>query len=130
MNPGNIIEQIIVLVDFFRKHCRETSTLDELRRMALDREKWPNAHAKFNDIRTKTLKVEQAGHAVLTAQYLFEEILAKTLYNLSYSSAPFDADSPFFIIPNAIALAKAISPDALAELAVLLGIADSAVRQT
>ena len=55
----------------------------------------PEAHALFRSIRTKTLEAERTKDAVLTAQYLFEEICAKTLYNMSISSAPFDPDSPY-----------------------------------
>ena len=41
-----------------------------------------NAHALFDRIRQKTLVAERAGESDLAAQYLFEEICAKTLYNL------------------------------------------------
>ena len=54
---------------------------------------------------------------MLSAQYCFEEICTKTLFNLSYSSAPFDPDSPYWLVPNAFTFARA------------LGIADSRVLE-
>lgn len=44
------------------------------------------------------------GDELKLAQCAFEEICAKTLYNLSGEPAPFDADSPFWVIPLAINL--------------------------
>ena len=43
---------------------------------------------------------------ILESQYLFEESCAKTLYNLSGEPAPFDAHSPYWIIPNALIAAR------------------------
>ena len=59
------------------------------------------------------MKAERKGNANEAAQYRFEEICAKTLYNLSGASAPFDSDSPYWIVPNAIAFARRVGiPDA------------------
>ena len=87
--------------------------------MAADHSRWSKAHGLFDRIRRKTLVAERAGDQTLTAQYLFEEICAKTLYNLSGSSAPFDADSPYWIVPNAFALARRIGVEASEVLAVV-----------
>jgi hypothetical protein len=70
------------------------------------RKSWKQAHRLFDRIRAKTLKAERAGDRTLICQYLFEEICAKTLYNLSGESAPYDADSPYWVVPNAVALAR------------------------
>ena len=94
------------LIELFARHCNDRETLDDLARMAADEGRWSKAHGLFDGIRQKTLVAERAGDETLAAQYLFEEICAKTLYNLSYSSAPFDADSPYWIVPNAFALAR------------------------
>jgi len=57
-----------------------------------------------------TLRAKKAlnarGNATLESQALFEEICGKTLYNLSEEPAPFDADSPYWIVPNALHLAR------------------------
>jgi len=58
----------------------------------------------FQGIRQKTLAAEKEGDELRLTQYAFEEICAKTLYNLSGSPAPFDADSAFWVIPLATQL--------------------------
>ena len=96
------------LIELFAERCKDRETLDELTALAADRSRWSKAHGLFDRIRRKTLVAERAGDQTLTAQYVFEEICAKTLYNLSGESAPFDADSPYWIVPNAFALARRI----------------------
>jgi hypothetical protein len=107
MNHGDrILDHIHLLAQFFAARCADRSTLDELSAVAANREKWKSAHGLFQKIRAKTLEAEGRRDSVMTAQYRFEEACAKTLYNLSYSSAPFDADSPYWIVPTALALAE------------------------
>ncbi len=113
MNHGEkVLDDMDSLVRLFSRHCSERETLDELYTMIGDRKSWSKAHDLFDRIRRKTLKAEHGRDDVRTCQYLFEEICAKTLYNLSGESAPFDADSPYWIIPNAIAFARRLGlPD-------------------
>ena len=107
------------LIELFAVRCRDRETLDELAAMAADDGRWSKAHGLFDRIRQKTLVADRAGDQTLSAQYLFEEMCAKTLYNLSGSSAPFDADSPYWIVPNALALARRIGIDESEVLAVV-----------
>jgi hypothetical protein len=94
------------LIDIFRRHSPDCETLDELRAAIDQRDRWPSAKALFERIRQKTLAAERSGDARLIAQYAFEEACTKTLYNLTQPAAPFDADSPYWIIPNAFAIAS------------------------
>jgi hypothetical protein len=69
-------------------------------------------HDLFQRIRKTTIAAERAHEQRLVAQYLFEEVCAKTLYNLSGEPAPFDPDVPFRIVPNAILFARTVDvPD-------------------
>ena len=86
---GRIISDIQHLLALFAPHCRDHETFDELVRMANESSRWSKAHGVFDRVRRKKLTAERAQDRVLTSQYLFEEIVAKTLYNLSGSSAPF-----------------------------------------
>ena len=99
------------MVDYFIPHCSDVSTLSELRAMAADRNLWRKGHDLFDRIRTKTLKADQDGNTRLQHQYSFEEISAKTLYNLSGYPAPFDDDSPFWVIPIALGFAAFLQVD-------------------
>ena len=103
---GSITDHISRLLTMFSSHCTERETLDWLLSAAKDRTKWNRAHGVFNQIRSKSLNAVGSGNGTLAAQYLFEEVCAKTLYNLSGEPAPFDPDSPYWVIPNAIALAQ------------------------
>ncbi len=60
-----------------------------------------------------TLAAEQHNDQLALAQYNFEEICAKTLYNMTGEPAPFDPDSPFWVLPLALDLGQ------------MLGIADA-----
>jgi len=85
--------------------------LDELSALLADEDSWPKAHKLFQRIRHKALIAEREKNAVLAAQYFFEEVCAKTIYNLSGEFAPFDADSPYWVVPNALALARQLNID-------------------
>jgi hypothetical protein len=109
-------EAIQEMVRFFLPRCSDLTTLRELERMASDDQQWRYAHALFRRIRDKTLRADDTGHQLLQHQYSFEEICAKTLFNMSSHSdpsckefpAPFDDDSPFWVIPIAVGFARAL----------------------
>lgn len=101
-----IIDAMKRLTQIFAEKSADRSTLDELYQMAGDRGSWKRAKGLFERIRQKTLNAERKGDVKLGAQYAFEEACAKTLYNLPQSLAPFDADSPYWIIPNALVTAR------------------------
>lgn len=105
---GSVTIDISRLLDLFSSHCTERETLDWLQGAVTDRGKWHQAHGVFGHIRNKALKAERTGNKNLAAQYLFEEICAKTLYNLSGASAPFDSDSPYWVVPSAIGFARRV----------------------
>src|SRR5689334_2907879 len=105
-HDGKVITQAIKrLVEIIATHSSDRSTLDELHRMAGDRGSWKRAHDLFQRIRLKSLDATRRGDTKLEVQFGFEEACAKTLYNLSGESASFDADSPYWVIPNALATA-------------------------
>jgi hypothetical protein len=107
-------DAILEMVRFFLPRCADQSTLRELEEMALDEQKRRYAHALFSRIRAKTMGADATDNALLQYQYSFEEICAKTLYNISGHIKggefpyPFDDDSPFWVIPIAVAFARAL----------------------
>jgi hypothetical protein len=102
----NIILAIRGLCGLFASQTEDRTTLDEIMEISWDRSRWGAAHDLFQRIRAKNLKASSRGDARLEAQYCFEEVCAKSLYNLSNQPAPFDVDSPYWIIPNAISFAR------------------------
>jgi hypothetical protein len=103
---ANIIQATQGIMGLFRPHFADCSTLDELYALSRDHARWPKAHDLLSRIRKKVLAAEQAGDGLLQMQYGFEEVCAKTFYNMSGSPAPFDAHVPFLIIPIAIDLTR------------------------
>jgi len=106
---------------FFLERCQDKSTLSELVQISIDESSWSNCYDLFQRIRKKTLETQKAlGRSVqfrrthfkfLECQYHFEEVCAKTLYNLSRSPAPFDRNSSDRVIPNALKLAEQLDMD-------------------
>jgi hypothetical protein len=101
---GDIVRGIRELCEFFADHCEDRALLDDLAEVAGDRSRWHRGRHLFDLARNKTLK--SSGDAKVDSQALFEEICGKTLYNLSGQPAPFDADSPYWVVPNALRLAR------------------------
>ena len=106
-----LIDQIEALVVLFLPCCKDRVTLLELKGLLGDEKEWPKAHYLSTRIRAKNLKAGKSGDAKAEAQYYFEEICAQTIYNLSASKKPFDPDAPYWVIPMALKLAKALEID-------------------
>jgi hypothetical protein len=111
--PTDMITAMLAPLTFFEGRCNDKETLRKLIALASDRSRRKQAHALFSEIRRKTLAAEQRNDQLAMAQYNFEEICAKTLYNMTREPAPFDPDSPFWVLPLALELGR------------MLGIADA-----
>lgn len=113
---ARVIGRLLLL---FSEKCPENSTLLELLAMSVSESQWSGGHALFQVIRQKTLHVDRELNKriqlrrdhfeKLECQYSFEEICAKSLYNLSGRPAPFDSDSPDWIVTIAVSLAQKLS---------------------
>jgi hypothetical protein len=99
------------LIELFAPKVEDRTTLDELLAMIADRHTWDMAHGLFHRIRQKTLAAEKRGDECAECQYLFEEVCAKTLSKLTGRPGGFDPDSPYWIVPNALSLARRLSID-------------------
>jgi len=110
---GKVVRDMEGLIRLLAPHCEDRATIDALSSMLSDERSWAKAHDLFDEIRRKTLIAERSRDLKLTSQYLFEEICAKTLFNLSDTDAPFDPDSPYWIIPVALSFGRQVGiPDA------------------
>ncbi|MGE0293659.1 MAG: hypothetical protein AB7P97_15005 [Hyphomonadaceae bacterium] len=104
--PTDIITAMLAPLTLFAARCEDKATLRKLIALAEDRSRRKEAHALFSEIRQKTLAAEKRKDECALAQYAFEEICAKTLYNLTHEPAPFDPDSPFWVLPLALDLGR------------------------
>ena len=103
-----IIDEIQLLLDLFEERVPDKESNRLVWRFCDEKHRWGDAHGLFTTIRNKNLGAARLGDKIKQQQYCFEEVVAKTLYNLSYTSAPFDPDSPYWVIKNALTLAKAL----------------------
>lgn len=103
----SVISDMVNLLDRFEGVVPDHDSNRLVYGFVTDKQKWDKAHGLFSTIRRKTLEAEKEKDDKKLAQYRFEESCAKTLFNLTHSSAPFDPDSPYYVLKNALVLAKA-----------------------
>ena len=118
--PTDIVTAMLTPLTFFEARCDDKATLQTLIALANNSSRRKEAHALFNEIRKKTLAAEKRKDALALAQYAFEEICAKTLYNLTHAPAPFDPDSPFWVLPFAVDLGSRLGVTDFGEISPLL----------
>jgi hypothetical protein len=80
----------------------------------------PSSTSAFDQLEKKTLAAEKRDAPLALAQYAFEEICAKTLYNMTGEPAPFDPDSPFWGLPLALELGQMLGTTDAGEISPLL----------
>src|SRR4051812_45830800 len=107
----SMISQMLRLVEVFSWRVGDRSTLGGVHRMIGDDSSWHRAHDLFDRVRRKTLAADRSDDARASTQYCFEEACAKTLYNLTDTDAPFDEDAPYWVVPAALMLARALGID-------------------
>ncbi|MCP3871982.1 MAG: hypothetical protein GY699_02360, partial [Desulfobacteraceae bacterium] len=98
----SMIENIINFSEFFLESAGDHEELQKLISVTKDRQRWAKAHAYFDEVRRKNLKAIKNKQLRLEYLYSYIEICYKAIFNLTYPSAPFDPDSPYFIIPIAL----------------------------
>jgi hypothetical protein len=118
--PTDIITAMLAPLTFFEGRCEDKATLRKLIELANDMLRRKEAHTLFSEIRQKTLAADKRKDELALAQYAFEEICAKTLYNLTREPAPFDPDSPFWVLPLAVDLGLRFGVTDLGEISPLL----------
>ena len=99
---------IELLLRFFSSHVPDRDSNAQVLKLAAS-QNWSGAHQLRNDIRGKWLKANDGGNAAQTLQYAFEESCLETLYNDLDPADPFDAISPYWVVPNALRLAQELS---------------------
>lgn len=103
-----IITEMKALLDLFEDKVPDKESNRLVWRFCDEKHKWIKAHGLHSTLRDKNLKAIKQGNRAKECQYCFEEVIAKTLFNFTLSSAPFDPDSPYWVIKNALSLAKVV----------------------
>lgn len=100
-----IIEDIKKMLDLFENKVPDHDSNRLVWKFCNEKQKWMKAHGLHSTLRDRNLKAIKNGNKAKECQYRFEEVIAKTLFNLTYPTAPFDSDSPYWVIKNALELA-------------------------
>lgn len=99
---------VLGLLRLFWEHVPDRETHSWVAELAADSRRWPEGHDVFDRIRDRNLQAIRDNDVTRQAQYCFEEICLKSLYNETDTDVPFDSDAPYSIIPAAIDLARAL----------------------
>jgi hypothetical protein len=103
-----MIDDIVALLRLFGPLVPDAETNAWVTELAADRSRWPDAHEMFSRVRERTLAAISNKDRGRQAQYGFEEICLKSIYNETATNAPFDSDSPHWISKCAIGLARVL----------------------
>lgn len=101
-------DDIVALLKLFESHASDSETHAWVATLAADSSKWHDAHRVFDRVRRRTLEAIAAKDRMREGQYMFEEICLKSLYNETDTVAPFDSDSPHWIVKCAIGYARQV----------------------
>ena len=93
------------ILDLFRVRYPRIAAVDAVYDVALDRNRWSEAHEGFDRVRCLTLRADWDGDAVRGHLLHLAELVAKVTYNASGEDAPFDADCGLQLIAHALNLA-------------------------
>ncbi len=104
-----VIEEIQLLLDLFIDVVPDQESNRLVWKFCEEKHRWIKAHGLFTTIRDRNLKAVREENKLREAQYCFEEVIAKTLFNLTRPDAPFDPDSPYWVIKYALRLAKLLN---------------------
>lgn len=104
-----IVNEMKAMLDLFENHVPDRDSNRLVWKFCDEKERWIKAHGLHSTLRDRNLGAIRKGDKVRECQYCFEEVIAKTLFNLTYPDAPFDADSPYWVIKCALRLAKELN---------------------
>ena len=96
------------LLDLFEERVPDKETNRLMWRLCDENHRWVEGHDVHSKLRGRNLIAIEQGNKIKECQYCFEEVIAKTLFNFTDTGMPFDPDSPYWVIKNALSLAKAL----------------------
>jgi hypothetical protein len=99
---------ILALLRLFAGRMPDPQTHAWVVELAADRDNWESGHDVFDRVRTRNIDAIDLNDHVRECQYCFEEVCLMSLYNETDTLAPFDSCSPYWVIKNAIALARVL----------------------
>jgi hypothetical protein len=96
------------LLQLFQGKVPDAESNSRVLELAVTPARWSAAHALYDVVRSRYLATTKTSDGIRSAQYEFEESCLEALYNESTPSEPFDSVSPYWVVPRAVGLARAI----------------------
>jgi hypothetical protein len=100
--------EILALLQLFRARVPDAETHAWVVELASDLNRWRSGHDVFDRVRTRNLRAIDASDRIGECQYCFEEVCLQSFYNATSPADPFDSCSPYWVIKNALILARAV----------------------
>jgi len=97
---------IVSLLRLFTSRLPDTESNDAVLQLVATPSRWSAAHAVFNEIRSRLLVAMDAKDKLREWQYHFEESCCQAVYNATSPVDPFDPASAFFVVGQALGLAR------------------------
>src|SRR5262249_11101023 len=111
---GEIITRLLAL---FKGRAFDSESHAHVMALAESPARWSAGHRLFDEIRGRLLA---ANDKMKRAKYEFEESCLQAMYNASQPPDPFDPTSAFFVVGNAIGLARALGVPVDTVLAIVM----------
>ena len=107
------VSRAAAILDVCRTRWTPVPAVDAVSALARAPERWREGHDHFSAVRQLTLLEERRRTNEIYYSLLFvAENTAKTIYNATEPSAPFDEDSPFWLAANALEMARNVNAPA------------------
>jgi hypothetical protein len=100
--------QIFELLRVFNGRVPDSESHQRVLELAASPRFWAAAHAVFDEVRKRMLVASDQQDHPRILQYELEESCCKAIYNATGALDEFDTCSPFFVVPNALGLARKI----------------------
>ncbi len=99
-------DDILGLMRLFRGLVPDAESHGWVSNLASNRSEWGRAKEVFDRVRRRNLAAISSKDRVASVQYYFEEVCLQSLYNETAVDDPFDSCTPYWIIKNALDLAR------------------------
>jgi hypothetical protein len=76
--------------------------------LVADPARWSAGHAAFDEVRRRLLVAMKGKDTSREGQHHFEESCCQAVYNAADPRDPFDPSSEFFVVPQALGLARVV----------------------
>lgn len=104
---GSVVE-IKALLHYFQDKVPDKESNRYAQKFANETDRWSSANNLLESVQKLRIAAMKVGNKEKECQYAFEEACAKTLYNITGPDNPYDPDSPYWVIKNALILTKVL----------------------